>query len=321
MAYKVVITDCPWEDISIEREVLSEIGADLVRFQCKSPEEVIAAAQDADGLLVGWAPITRDVIRSLSRCRILVRYGVGYDNVDVAAATEAGIAAANNPDYCVEEVATHSLAMMLACHRQMFPLAADLRRGIWDPMATMKPMPRLSGQTLGIIGFGRMGRHLAAMARGLVSRVLVYDPLVAQTQMDVKLADLDTVLAKSDYVSIHAPLIEETRHLFNAERIARMKPGSFLINCSRGPIIDEGALVDALQKGILGGAALDVFETEPLPQDHPLRAFPNVIITPHAAWYSATADVELRAKPARKVRDYLIGKSVELLNPELRSRA
>lgn len=314
MPYKVVVTDCPWQDISVEREVLAEIGASLERFECKTPEEVSDAAKDAHALLVGWAPVNRQVIQSLKHCAIMVRYGTGYDNVDVEAATEAGIAVANNPDYCVEEVATHSLALLLACHRQLLPLARDVEEGIWDPMASMKPMPRLSSQTLGIVGFGRMGRQLAAIAAPLMKRVLVYDPYVSDAGPGAELASLPEVLAEADYISIHAPLAEATHHLFNEERLAQMKPGAYLINCSRGPIVDTKALVAALESGGLGGAALDVFEEEPLPEDHPLRGLPNVIITPHAAWFSSMADHDLRANPARKIRDYLLGKTVSLLN-------
>lgn len=314
MAYKVVITDCPWEDVSIERGVLSEIGATLERFECKTPEEVIDAARDAHALLVGWAPVDRRVIQSLRHCAIIVRYGTGYDNVDVEAATEAGIGVANNPDYCVEEVATHSLALLLACHRQLLPLSRDVAKGVWDPMLSMKPMPRLSSQTLGIVGFGRMGGRLAAMAAPLMKRVLVYDPYLSDAGEGVELAALDEVLSESDYISIHAPLADVTHHLFNKERLAQMKPSAYLINCSRGPIVDTEALVAALESGRLGGAALDVFEEEPLPDEHPLRDLWNVIITPHAAWFSAMADHDLRANPARKVRDYLLGNPVSLLN-------
>ncbi len=314
MPYQVVITDCPWSDISIEQSVLAEIGAEVRRFACTQEEEVIAAAHDADALLVGWAPITSRVIHALTRCRIIVRYGAGYNNVDVDAATEAGIGVAINAEYCVDEVATHALALLLACHRQLMPLTHDVRRGVWDPMVTMKPMPRLSSQTVGIAGYGRIGRRLAALVRPLVQRVLVYDPAVSITGDDSECRTWEELLAESDYVSLHAPLTPATRHMIRPETLKLMKPSSYLINCSRGPLVDESALVDALRSGLLAGAALDVFETEPLPAEHPFRQLPNVLLTPHAAWFSRTADYQLRSIPAGFVRDCLQGKAVPLLN-------
>ena len=313
MKYQVVITDCPWQDISIEEKILSEIGAEVRRFQCGSPEEVIAAAQDADALLLGWAPITKAVVEALPKCRIMVRYGVGYNNVDVDAATAAGIAVANNPDYCMDEVATHALALVLACHRQLSPLMTEVRAGAWDP-TTMKPMPRLNEQTVGIIGYGRIGRRFAGMIRPLVKRVVAYDPMIQESDGQANMLPLEDVLRSADYLSIHAPLTIDTEHLIRAETLSLMKSGAFLVNCSRGQIVDETALVAALRAGTLGGAALDVFETEPLPKDDPLREFSNVIITPHAAWFSQTADYELRANPSKLICEFLLGKPVRLLN-------
>lgn len=307
MAYQVVITDCPWSDISIEQSVLAEIGAEVRRFTCAREEEVIAAAHDADALLVGWAPITGRVIQTLSRCRVIVRYGAGYNNVDVEAATAAGIGVANNAEYCVDEVATHALSLLLACHRQLMPLTHDVRRGVWDPMVTMTPMPRLSSQTVGIAGYGRIGRRFAELVRPLVQRVLIYDPAVAATSDEAECRTWEELLAESDYVSLHAPLTPSTQHMVRRETIELMKPSSYLINCSRGPLVDEIALAGALRAGRLAGAALDVFETEPLPSDHPFRAMPNVILTPHAAWFSRTADYQLRSIPAGIVRDCLHG--------------
>lgn len=320
MPTRVVITDCPWEDISVEREILQSVGTEVERFQCSTPDQTIAAAKGADALLVGWAPIDRKVIQSLSKCRIMVRYGAGYNNIDVEAATEAGIAVANNPDYCIDEVAIHALALLLACHRQLGPLTVAVRNGIWDPMKTMKPMPRLSEQVVGIVGYGRMGRRFASLVRPLVSRVLVYDPFVAANDTGVEFAPLENVLAASDYVSVHAPLNDKTRHLIGKEALSQMKLSAFLINCSRGEIVDEQALVQALEGARLGGAALDVFEKEPLAVDHPLRSLPNVLITPHVAWFSSTADYELRARPARMITNYLQGLAVPLLNSPVAKR-
>jgi len=324
MALKVVITDCPWEDISVERKILEDAGIEVVRTRCKTPEEVINACRDADALLVGWAPVNRDVVAALPRCQLAMRYGTGYDNIDVPAATAAGIAVAINSDYCVDEVATHALAMILACHRQLPVLTHSVRNGIWNSMAVVRPAPPLGTQTLGILGLGRIGKRLFDMVRPLVSRVIAHDPILeARGEMvpGLEWASFDRLLAESDYISIHAPLNADTHHLLNAKTISRLKSNCYLINCSRGPVIDEDALVDALGSGKLAGAALDVFAREPLPADHPLRGFPNVIITPHAAWYSTQADYRLRANPAEMVVKFLRGEPIPLLNEPVRRHA
>ena len=314
---RVVITDCPWEDNSVEREILEDSGVQVSRAQCTTPQEVIATSKDADALLVGWAPITREVIGRLSRCRLLMRYGTGYDNIDLDAATQAGIAVAINAEYCLEEVATHAFALLLACHRQLGALQDAVRNGRWDPLEVLVPFPPLSRQTVGVLGFGRIGRHFAAMVRRLVQRVLVHDPLVSEwigADPPAEFVSFDRLLAESDYLSIHVPLTADTHSLFRGETIARMKKGAYLINCARGPIVDEEALVASLRQNHLAGAALDVFSQEPLPADHPLRSFPRVIITPHAAWYSTQADHLLRANPARNILRFFRGEPIPLLN-------
>jgi D-3-phosphoglycerate dehydrogenase len=313
----VVITDCSWKDDSVERKILEEGGVRVARAQCTTPLQVTAVAKDADALLVGWAPITKEVIASLGRCRLLMRYGTGYDNIDVSAATRAGIAVAINADYCLEEVATHAFALLLACRQQLGALQDSVRKGGWNPLEVLLPCPPLSKQTVGILGFGRIGRYLAAMVRPLVQQVLVYDPLFSEPpgpDSPAQFVSLDRLLAESDYISIHAPLTADTHHLFNQATMDRMKKGSYLINCARGPIVDDQDLVESLRKHHLAGAALDVFSEEPLPADHPLRSFPGVIITPHAAWYSTQADYLLRANPARNILRFFRGESIPLVN-------
>lgn len=313
----VVITDCPREDDSVERKILEEGGVQVTRAQCTTPHEVIAVSKDADALLVGWAPISREVVNRLNRCRLLMRYGTGYDNIDLDAATQAGIAVAINAEYCVEEVATHAFALVLACHRQLGALQDAVRNGRWDPLEALLPFPPLSQQTVGVLGFGRIGTHFAAMVRPLVQRVLVHDPLVSEwigADPPAQFVSFDRLLAESDYISIHVPLTADTHSLFRAETIARMKKGAYLINCARGPIVDEEAVVASLRQNHLAGAALDVFSKEPLPAGHPLRSFPRVIITPHAAWYSTQADHLLHANPARNILRFFRGESISLLN-------
>jgi D-3-phosphoglycerate dehydrogenase len=318
----VVITDCPWEDDSVERKILEEGGVRVTRAQCATPQEVIVVSKDADALLVGWAPITQEVIGCLSLCRLLMRYGTGYDNIDLDAATRAGIAVAINADYCLEEVATHAFAMLLACHRQLGALQDAVRKGRWDPLDVLLPCPPLSQQIVGILGFGRIGRHFAEMVCPLVKQVLVHDPVFSESAGTGPLAQFvsfDHLLAESDYVSIHVPLTRDTHHLFDGETLSRMKKGAYLINCARGAIVDENALVESLQHNHLAGAALDVFSKEPLPADHPLRSFPRVIVTPHAAWYSTRADHLLRANPAHNILRFLRDEPIPLLNkPTLR---
>jgi len=313
----VVITDCPWEDDSVERKILEEAGVSVTRAQCTTPQEVIAVSKDADALLVGWAPINQEVIGCLSRCRLLMRYGTGYDNIDLDAATRAGIAVAINADYCLEEVATHAFALLLACHRQLGALQEAVRNGLWDPLDVLLPFPPLSHQTVGILGFGRIGRRVAGMVGPLVKQVLVHDPMFSGSVgagPPTQFVSFDSLLADSDYVSIHVPLTADNHHLFDRETLSRMKKGAYLINCARGAIIDEEALLESLRNNHLAGAALDVFSKEPLPQDHPLRSFPRVIVTPHAAWYSTQADHRLRANPARNILRFLRGDPIPLLN-------
>ena len=301
MSCKVVITDCTMPDTGVERGVLAEIGAEVVRAACKTSADVLAVARDADALMVQWAPISADVIQGLERCRIISRYGIGLEMIDVRSAEARGIRVVANAEYCIREVAEHALALLLACARKLGPAMAAMRAGNWNKRTFMKPTASLAEQTLGIAGYGRIGRQLAALAAPLVKRVLVYDPFVTDVP---GLASFEELLSASDFISLHCPLTEATRGLFNAAAFEKMKSSAWLINTSRGPLIDETALLEALRGGVIGGAALDVFTTEPLPVDHPLLALPNVIATPHVAWYSERAYHLLQENTARAVADY-----------------
>jgi len=317
MALKVVLTDGPFSDDSIEREILGQIGATLVRAPGSSVSEIAALAADADALLVCWANIPAELIRQLTRCRYISLYTAGFNNVDLAAATEAGIAVSNNPGYCIEEVAAHSLALLLACHRRLFLLEADVKSGVWAPVASMQPTPVLAEQTVGILGYGRNGRQLAQWVAPMCSRVLAHEKFMdpdPQASSPAEMVSLDRLLGESDYLSIHLPLDSSTRHLLGREEFAKMKPTAYLINTSRGLILDEEALLEALRARKLAGAALDVFTTEPLPPDHPFRTMPNVIITPHVAWYSARSEYRLHANAPRNIVDFFQGRPVKLLN-------
>ena len=307
MSFKVVITDCTMADAGIETEVLRAIGAEVLRYACKTPDEVVAAARDAHALMVQWAPITADVIRQLEHCQIVSRYGIGLDMIDLEAAREKGIRVVANTDYCIQEVAEHALAFVLACARKLPTATSAVRHGNWNKKAVLGSLSPLSRQTLGIVGLGRIGRRVAQMASPLVDRILAFDPFVSSTEGlpgNTELTTLDELVSHADFLTLHCPLSASTRHLFDAGRLRSMKRNAWLINVSRGGLIDEDALVDALRQGLIGGAALDVFTREPAPPDHPLLQFENVLATPHSAWYSDQAYRLLQENTARAVVDH-----------------
>lgn len=317
MALKVVLTDGPFSDVSIEREILGSIGVTLLRAPGSSIGDIAALATDADALLVCWANITAELIAQLPRCRYISLYTAGFNNVDLAAATEAGIAVSNNPGYCTSEVATHALSLLLACHRKLFSLEARVKAGVWEPVVSMAPTPSLEEQTVGILGYGRIGRQLAKWVAPLCGRVIAHsqpDESCPQESAPAEMVSLDRLLRESDYISIHLPLNSSTQQLLSQDALAKMKPTAFLINTSRGLILDDEALVEALRAKKLGGVALDVFTTEPLPLDHPFRSLPNVIITPHVAWYSDQSEYLLHANAPRAIVDFFQGRPVKLLN-------
>jgi D-3-phosphoglycerate dehydrogenase / 2-oxoglutarate reductase len=309
MAFIVAVTDSVFPSQDPERRVLDPLGVELRAGQCRSEEELIALTKDADAILNCYAKMTARVIAELTRCKVIARYGIGVDNVDLAAATRAGIVVTNVPDYCVDEVSDHGLALFLALARRVVAADSAVKGGTWDVVAH-KGIRRLRGQTLGLLGFGKIARALAVKAQALGMQVLAVDPFVdAETmaRLKVRAADMDTLLTESDAVSVHVPLSPETRGIIGERALARMKPTAFLINTSRGGLVDEQALAAALTAGRLAGAALDVLEKEPPPPDHPLRKAPNVILTPHLAFYSREAVVELQTRVAEEAARALRG--------------
>jgi D-3-phosphoglycerate dehydrogenase len=318
MGPRVTITDLEHESIEPELKVLSRIDAQVAWLDCKTEQDVIQAAADADALMVGYAPVTRKVLGSLPRCRIVSRYGIGVDMVDVEAATECGIVVANVPDYCLDEVADHTMALLLACARKIPHLHQALRDGravkdgSWNTLEIAAPMHRLKGQRLGIIGLGQIGHLVARRAQAFGLRVLAApDPAVSQQEaaaLNIDMLPLDQVLQQADYVSLHVPLTDETYHLINGERLSHMKPTATIINTSRGPIIDQAAMIEALQRGKLAAAGLDVYEKEPLAQDSLLRKMDNVVLSSHAAWYSEEALYDLKVHAAQAVVDLFEGR-------------
>jgi D-3-phosphoglycerate dehydrogenase len=317
---KVVITDHAWDAIEVEKKTLEGV-AELVALNVKTPQEFAPYIGDCDALLNTYAgPITADVMAQMPKCKIIARYGIGVDTIDLDAATRAGIIVTNNPSYCVEEVAEHAMALLLACARKIALYDRLVRAGRWE-LPPGKPMFRMAGSMLGLIGFGNISREVASRAVAFGMRVLFYDPFVEEGQFAVKAkkVELNELLSESDFVSVHPPLMPQTRKMINDERLRQMKPTAFLINCARGPIIDTDALVRALDAKVIAGCALDVTDPEPLPNPHPLRDRDNVIITPHAAWYSEQAMVGLQAGAPGEVRRVLTGQwPANVVNPAVK---
>lgn len=320
--FKVAITDSGYESHDVEEEVLSRVGADLVRFQCRSEEEVIRYCGDADALLNTYAPITRRVIENLQKVRVIVRYGIGVDNIDIEAATERGIFVAN-VIYDVTDIADHTIGLILSLMRKI-PLAdRSVKGGLWDWKVTC-PIPRLKGKTVGIIGFGRIGRKVAQRLRGFEVKIISYDPYVPDdlfAEYCVEGVDFETLIRESDIITIHVPLTSETRHMIGEKEFRSMKRGAIIVNTSRGGVIDEQALYKALKEGWIAGAGLDVLEKEPPEKDNPLLKLDNVIVTPHMAWYSNDSLYEIRRKAAEEVARVLSGQiPINLVNREVLER-
>lgn len=321
----VLLTDRAWPDAGRERRVLEDAGLRVVEAPAAGEDTLVALARDAVAVMTCFAPVTRAVIESAPHLKVIARFGVGVDNIDLAAATERSVLVTNVPDYCVDEVAEHALALLLCCVRGVARYDRDVRAGGWRPQVAA-PLFRLQGRTLGLIGYGRIAQRLAAKVSGLGLRILAYDPAVAErpgasaavAASGVTLVDLPTLLTESDLVSIHAPLTPSTRHLIDETRLRMMKRGAVLVNASRGGLVDGAALTQALIDGHLAAAGLDVFSTEPLPVDDPLRRLENVVLTPHVAFYSEESLAELRDRAARDVVEVLSGRDVEhVVNADL----
>ncbi|MFC7374267.1 C-terminal binding protein [Brachybacterium sp. GCM10030267] len=317
---KIVITDLDQERTTEEQTVADAAGAELVRAQAGTEDEVIAAAQGADALLVQYAPITRRVLEALPTVRAVGRYGVGVDTVDLAAATALGVAVSNVPDYGTEDVSDHAVALAVSLARGVVQLDRNLREGTYS-LAPVKPLHRIAGRSFGVIGLGRIGAATARKARALGFSVHGCDPMRepgTTTEDGIAVMEQETVLSGSDVISVHVPLTEHTHHLVDAAAIARMQAGTLLVNTSRGGVVDTMAVVDALRSGHLRGAGLDVFETEPLPADSPLRECPTAVLTPHASWYSEESETELKRRVIENVVDVLGGRRPRnILNPEV----
>ena len=311
---KVVITDWTFADLSIENQIFQSKEIELVSQQCKTEAELIALVSDADAVITQFAKINATVIGAMKKARVIVRYGIGVDNVDLDAARSGNIPVCNVPDYCMDEVADQTMAFILATTRQVVPNTLHLRDGKWGLPVPLTAMQSLKNLTVGVIGFGRIGREVVRRLLAFKCRVLLFDPVVAAAEI-VKAgaeaaASLEELLTQSDIVTPHCPSTAQTRRMFNTETFAKMKPRAIFINVSRGDLVDSDALVEALQSGKLSAAALDVFDPEPIPADHPIRKMPNVILAAHIASVSPPAVKRLRETAANIAALGLRGESL-----------
>ena len=316
----IAVADSPFPNLNPAEAILSELDAELVMADEPTVEGILKVASEADGLMVTYGQITVDVIAGLEKCRVIGRFGLGVDNIDIEAATKAGIAVVYVPDYCIDEVSDHAMAMLLNLARKVSFSNSLVQAGRWE-MPAVTPLSRLRGRTLGLAGFGQIPRVVAPKAQAFGLKVIAFDPYIDKdvaAAFDVELVDFETLLKLSDYVSIHVPMMPETENLFGADAFAQMKPDALLVNTARGPLVDTEALAKALDAGEIGGAALDVMPVEPPPADSPLLGRDNIILSPHTAFYSVEALDELQTKTARGVVDVLKGeKPVYPINPEV----
>jgi D-3-phosphoglycerate dehydrogenase len=305
----IAVTDSPFPSLDPAKAALARLDPELRMAKSTSAEDILAVAREADAILVTYAKLPGELLRQLKRCKAIGRFGLGVDNIDLPAAAELGIAVNYVPDYCLREVSDHAMALLLALARKVTFSNKLVQSGRWE-LPPIVPLRRLEGQVLGLVGFGNIPRALAAKAKAFGLKVRTHDPYVAKDVLaaaGVEGVSFDDLLARSDFISIHAPLLPATRGLINAAAFAKMKKGALIINTARGPLIDEAALIAALDSGHLGGAALDVVTTEPLAKDSPLIGRDNVILTPHTAFYSIEALEELQTKCASDVARVLSG--------------
>jgi D-3-phosphoglycerate dehydrogenase / 2-oxoglutarate reductase len=315
---KVLVTDITWADTAIEDEVLAAVGASTVLAETGTEDELIALVRDADAVLTCFAHVTPAVVAAGERLRVIGRYGVGTDNIAVDEATRRGIPVTNVPVYCTDEVAEHVLAMLLALVRGLVPYDRAVRRGDWS-LATGLPTRRVAGSSLGIIGFGAIGQTLARKAAALDLQVIVHDADEARVRdAGAEPVALLELARRSDFVSVHVPLLESTRGLIGREFLAAMKPTAYLFNAARGAIVDHEALAEALAAGRIAGAGIDVFEPEHLPADHPLLAQEKLLATPHTAFYSEESMRDLARLAAENVAAALAGRRpAAVVNPQV----
>ncbi len=318
--HRVLLTDYAWPDLEIERSILQKAGAELVVAEKTDASSLAQLAADCDAIMTNWVDVPESVIAAAPKCKIIARLGIGLDNIDVAAATRRGIMVTNVPDYCVQEVADHALALLFALARKIAFYHHETKSGSYNLQAGL-PIRRIEGQTLGVIGFGNIGRKLAERAVPLGLKVLACNRIrrnPGDLPAGITWCELDELLARSDYISLHVPLTPETKHLIGAKQLAKMKPSAFLINTARGGLIDHAALAAALATKKIAGAALDVQDVEPPNLSQPPFSDPRVIVTPHVAFVSTESLENLRSRTAQQVAIVLEGGRPEnVVNPQV----
>ncbi len=334
MGFKVVVTFYAPGIVPTYDELLTRLGAEVEKTFCATEEELISACSEANAVIALGIRITPGyifslkVIENLNKCRLIAITGIGYDNIDIAAATRKGICVANVPYYCLDEVSDHTMTLVLACARKFYKLLPDIKNGKWstqvDYLNALKPLRRLSGQTLGLIGFGNIARTLVPKAKAFGFRIIVYSPHVSDSlfkKLEVESVGLDQLLEESDFVSLHTALTSETKYMIGIEQFKKMKTTAYLINTARGELVDEKALYTALSQGLIAGAGLDVLNPEPPSPDDPLLKLDNVLITGHFAYYSEESREELFMQPWEEVIRVLKGQWPRgLVNPEVKER-
>jgi D-3-phosphoglycerate dehydrogenase len=323
---KAVVTDYIEDNLDWEVEQMAKAGIEFAGFQLKfKPEdEVVATLKDADVIVVNMVKFTESLIARLPRCRLLIRHGIGYDNVDVAACTKHGIQFAYQPDYCMEDVAEHAIAMIFACGRKVMwsrrTLDKSSAKGQWD-FSDLFPLRRMHGKTLGIVGLGRIGSRVGLKIKSFGFKIIGCDPYLSDTrkaESGIEFVDREKLFRTADYITLHTPLNDETRHLVNAQSLGWMKPTAYVINTSRGPMVDADALAAALKKKQIAGAAIDVYDVEPPPPTHPLFGLDNVILSPHIGWASDEASWEIRKSIVDDIQSFAAGKPARcVVNKEI----
>jgi D-3-phosphoglycerate dehydrogenase len=321
--FVVAVTDSPFENADKEQAILGRIGASVQKFNCSNESQVVMAARNAHVILCDASPITRNVISPLSQLVGVVEYGIGYDNIDVNAATERGVVVCNVPDFMTAEVADHAVALILALARKLHQISPSTRVGEWN-WRKFRPINSLDGKTVGIVGFGNIGRQVADRMRSFRTQVIAYDPYVSHEMMErlgAKSMSLDDLLKTSDIVSIHVPLTRETKQLIGKKELALMKDTAILVNTSRGSVIDQETLITSLRNGKIAAAGLDVLAKEPPISNDPVLRLENVIVTPHIGWYSEQSSSRLQENAALEAERILAGKPPKHpINPQVLSK-
>lgn len=308
---KVLVADHIFPSLDYEREALGKIGAELIELTSAPEEDLLKSVEDADAVITCYTEITGNVIAAMKKCKIIAKTGIGVNNIDLDAATARGIIVTNVPDYCIDEVSDHALALLMALARKIPFLDNTVKKGNWS-FDEHRPMYRLAGKTLGLVGYGRIAQQLAEKVRPLKISTVAYDPFISlevMLQSGVKKVGLEELLTESDFVSLHAPLNQQTSGLIDDQALSLMKPTAFLINTSRGPLIDEAALYRALKEKKIAGAGLDVLVTEKYDPANQLFSVDRIIMTAHAAFYSVEATQELRDKVINEVTRVLTGQA------------